>query len=313
MRLTIKSKKILSIFATILIIVFCYETSWLTPPKSWEEASGLNQISDLEKLKFYSPKDAEPKIFWLGHAGFLINWHQENILLDPNLSKTCAIIHRTHTPFIEPKDLPHIDAVILSHMHYDHMDLPTLENIKIIKNLILPKSSDIFLSDKLKSKTNVIGLSIGETTKIGALEITAVKTMHNGARNHAWPSKYFAAGYIISDLKNSIYFAGDTGFGDHFKEIKELYSPTISILPIGSYEPYDILHKYHLNPEDAVKAGKILGSEILIPGHFGTFRIAFDRPNTAIPKLNEIANKQNLNWQLAQPISKRILSELENN
>lgn len=295
-------KKYLSIFFC-LILFFAYQTSWLTKPQSWEDASGWNSVSKTLKQKhlYDNNNQSLPKIFWLGHSGFLIEWHNTRFLLDPNLSKYSVIVHREAEPFISSNQLPEIDAAIISHAHYDHLDLPTLENIPKINNVILAKGSENFLSQKVLQKSKILGLNVWESTKIKDIEIISLPAVHNGSRNHPFNSSYSASGYLISDGNIKIYFAGDTGWGSHFEEIKKRYKPQISIIPIGGFEPYLILKNYHLDPEDAAKAANEIGSEISIPSHFGTFRVALEYPSTALPRFIEACEKLKVNWQIALP------------
>ncbi len=284
----------------LIALSFCWFIGYFSKQYSWQEVSGFNEIPEQEKTSFYSPPDNRyPEIYWLGHAGNLIKWNGLNILLDPMLNNYSVVIPRLTKVPVYAEELPPIDFVFLSHMHYDHYDRDTLEMLSTIKNLVLPNKSEVFLSKKILSKTKIIPLNIGEEFSENSLRIVAVKALHNGSRNHPFTSDYIASGYLLTMDSISLYYAGDTGYGPHFQEVRELYAPNISILPIGAFEPYFILKEYHLSPEDAVKAGLDLASEVTIPTHFGTFRLALDRPNVALPRFATEANLKNLNWQLA--------------
>jgi len=289
--------KISFILVFLGLFFLSYFIGLFSPLKSWKVSSGLLSLPVDFKVNYYMDKSIEIK--WLGHGGFYVNWRGKKILLDPVLSSSVKIIPRQIQSFVEAEMLPKIDFLILSHMHYDHFDSATISKIKKVDKILLPKGSEVFLNNMFG--TELIGLSKNETIKFDDLRITGVTAIHNGARNHPFSSKYFALGYIISDGENTLYFSGDTGYGEHFQEIKEKFRPTISILPIGSFEPYFVLKNYHLSPEDAVRAAKILGSKFNIPSHFGTFRLAFDSSGEALPRFLKASLDQGVESQLAEP------------
>ena len=284
----------------VLITIFLLETNWLNYPLTTEQAMGISE----SELPTQNVVPDEPKIEWLGHAGFLIRINKFNILIDPNLSEHCQIIHRTMRPFVHANELPDIDAVLISHAHYDHLDIPTLEGIKELKKIILPAKTEQYLPKDLRDRSiplemnQTINLNQSDDESKSGLKIIQVKAKHNGSRNHPFSSDFFATGYIIVSDELTIYYSGDTGFGNHFEDIANKYNPDISILPIGSYEPYFILKNYHLDPADAIKAAKILKSKTIIPSHFGTFRLAIDRTNSALPEFIKLAKQENINWNL---------------
>lgn len=290
--------KYLAIIISLFGLYFASETSWFSYNKTWQEAAGVNLLNPTDKVLINSNIEQNPKIYWLGHAGIFLNINNSNILFDPNLSNTCKLLHRESKVFIEPEELPEIDAVILSHMHYDHYDIPTLRRIKSIKRIILPAGSEEYLPNDIKLKSEIIPINLNSKFTFNEIDVNSVPTLHNGARNHPFKSERFALGYVIKFKTDSIYFAGDTGFGDHFEFIRDNFHPNISILPIGAFEPYFILHKYHMSPEDAIKAAVKLKSELIIPIHFGTYRIALDGPSENLPDFAKLAREFEVKWRL---------------
>lgn len=293
--------KILLYIVSLSLLYFFWTIGSFSEPKSWEITSGFTDIPINSRPAFYTPpNNSYPEIYWLGHGGHFIKWKGLNILLDPMLSDHSVILPRLALAPVKAEDLPEIDYVILSHMHYDHYDKETLEKIKTLKNLVLPKNSEIFITEGIIRKSKLIPLRENEVYTDNELQIISLKTLHNGSRNHPFSSDYRASAYLIKIGETSVYFSGDTGYGPQFKDVKERYSPNISIIPIGAYEPYFLLHKYHLNPEDAVWAGLDLGSGIVIPSHFGTFRMSLESPQTALPLFVQNANRNGLNIALAK-------------
>jgi L-ascorbate metabolism protein UlaG (beta-lactamase superfamily) len=105
-------------------------------------------------------------------------------------------------------------------------------------------------------------------------------------------------GWVVRAGGVALFFAGDSGLGSHFQTIGNRYRPQLAILPIGAYAPAWPLRRYHLSPEDAVEAAARLGVELVIPAHFGTFRLALDRPDDALPRFARAAQERGLRWAM---------------
>lgn len=285
----------------LFALFFAWQTSWFDSNATWQQTTGFDELPpEKQPTLQYLPED-QPRISWLGHSGFVVVWNQTTLLLDPNLSPNATIVHRAHRSFVSAEQLPKVDAAIISHAHYDHLDLPTLENVKILNAIIVPSGTEDFLSSKLIARSKIVALRIGQSVQVKNLMVTAVTAEHNGSRNHPFDSKYLAAGYIVANGDSNLYFAGDTGWGDHFATIGAHYRPLIAILPIGGYEPYFILKNYHLSPADAVRAAQVLGAQTVIPAHFGTFRVALEPTSLALREFAEYAFQQKINWRIAPP------------
>lgn len=279
----------------IALVLFLAATGWLSPQKTWQEMTGWE---DVEHKPL--PLDAEPQITWLGHSGFLIKWEGVNLLLDPILSPSCPPVKR----LFDGTDVQwpdHIDAALISHGHYDHFDLDTLEAAPGLKNIVAPEGLDSYLTKTLKARSQFQPMREGRVFEIGKLKATAVKAIHSGARSHPFGSSSPALGYVISNGSTSIYFAGDTAYGKHFRQIAKEFKPQIAILPIGAFEPRFVLRDHHLNPADAVKAARDLNVETVIPCHFGTYRLAFDLPQTALPLFADLADQAGIRWAMPLP------------
>lgn len=285
--------------AVVLGCVLAQQLNWFAEPRDWRSAAGIERIPESELPRPYRPSAGEPEVFWLGHAGFLLRWNGATIVFDPNLSSSCTISNRVAPPPVKLEELPPVDAVLLSHAHYDHMDMPTLEGIAELRLIVLPAGSQDFLLPVLAQRSEIVGLAVGQSIELNGLKITAVPARHNGSRNHPFTSTYFALGYILQTEGHTLYFSGDTGWGPHFAEIAEKYRPELAILPIGGYRPYFILGSYHLSPNDAVAAAKVLGVKAVFPAHFGTFRVAFDYPDTPLALFAARAAKEQVLWHLA--------------
>jgi L-ascorbate metabolism protein UlaG (beta-lactamase superfamily) len=303
--------------ASLALTVWC---GWWSPPGDWLEASGWQQVpqdawpingATIEaggegsaSLWTAGPGDVPPpRLRWLGHAGFVIEWRGKRLLLDPNISPWCTVSRRRQLPPDAIEGLGPVDAVLISHAHFDHLDLPTLARLRHVEAVLLPVGSEDYLRES-SWRAQAVPLAVGDRWSVPTddgvgLEIIATEAQHNGNRWHPFNSHHGASSYIIRSGDTAIYFAGDSGFGDHFAAIGRAYHPRLAILPIGAYAPRFPLARYHLSPEEAVEAARRLGAEIVVPAHFGTFTLSLDRPSSALPRFAMEARRREMRWWLA--------------
>jgi L-ascorbate metabolism protein UlaG (beta-lactamase superfamily) len=173
------------------------------------------------------------------------------------------------------EDLPRLDVVLLSHNHYDHLDLPTLRMLMRRGNsqFLVP----VGLAGWMRSRGigPVHELDWGESLPLAGAGIHCVPAAHFSARGLFDRNRTLWCGYVIETAGRAIYFAGDTGFGSHFAAIRERFgSPRLALLPIGAYEPRWFMSPIHMAPDDAVRAHRILGAQTSIAIHHGTFQLA---------------------------------------
>ncbi|MFN4174908.1 MAG: MBL fold metallo-hydrolase, partial [Parachlamydiaceae bacterium] len=178
---------------------------------------------------------------------------------------------RHHDPGIAFDNLPPIDYVLISHNHYDHMDLPTLKALQDKFNPIFVTGlgNDEYL--KGEGIDSVIALDWWENYR----GFTFVPAEHFSARWWFDRNRTLWGGFLIHHAGEYIYFAGDTAFGSHFNAISSKYgTPKVSFLPIGAYEPRWFMQTNHLDPIEALEAHRLLGSKTSIGMHFLTFQMA---------------------------------------
>jgi len=164
------------------------------------------------------------------------------------------------------------------------MDIPTLKGLKDTIQVITPwNTSDLI---KKANKENMAELRPWQEIDISGTRITATPAKHWGARNiyDIWRGY---VGYVIEAEDATVYVAGDTGYGEHFKEIARRFSIDIACLPIGAYRPFWVRIN-HLSPSDAIRGFKDLNAHIMIPVHWGTFRLSLERPEDPIKELRSI-------------------------
>lgn len=214
-------------------------------------------------------------VTFLGHSTLLIQDPHISILSDPQFSERASPFSfigpkRFRKVAIEIQDLPRVDIVIVSHNHYDHLDLSSLIelNQRFHPKFIVPLGNAKIL--KREGIKNIIELDWWQSEGI----IQLVPVQHWSARGLFDQNQALWGGFIIYLAEKKIFFAGDTGYGPHFKMIQERLGPMdLSILPIGAYEPRSFMKEQHMNPKDALQAHLDLHSQQSIAMHFETFQM----------------------------------------
>ena len=248
-------------------------------PGSWTSQS-------LEELP-YGEKPIERSdsliITYVNHSTFLIQVDSMNILTDPVWSDRVSPFSfagpkRMRPPGISFDDLPPIDVVLISHNHYDHLDVATLKKIKERFNpwILTPLGVDLYLKEL--GITRTIHIDWWNYTNMSpTLSVYAVPAQHFSGRGLFDRDKTLWAGFVITTVHGNIYFAGDTGYGSFFKEIGERFGPLkAAMLPIGAYKPQWFMSPVHISPEEAVSVHQEINSELSIGMHYGTFPLADD-------------------------------------
>jgi L-ascorbate metabolism protein UlaG (beta-lactamase superfamily) len=249
----------------------------------------------IEYPAFPPPPDHCPPdhaaITFIGHATFLIRMGGLTILTDPVFSDRCSPVawagpRRVRRPGLALSALPPIDLVLLSHNHYDHMDLPSLRQ--------LHRRDAPRVVTTLGNARTLARAGLGEAreldwwqaTRHGAMEITATPARHFARRGLFDHNRSLWAGFMLSLGPCRLLFAGDSGAGPHWAAIQaRLGAPGVALLPIGAYEPRWFMAPVHMNPADAVQAHRDLGAGHSIGMHFGTFQLtdeAVDAPVAAL-------------------------------
>jgi len=244
--------------------------------------------------------DAAAVVTFIGHSTFLIQTAAGNILTDPIYSERAGPFNllgprRARVPAVAFDDLPDIPVVLLSHNHYDHCDLPTLDRlarrfdplvITPIGNGPLVRSAGI---------RRVEELDWWDTAATAPLPITATPAHHFSARSPLDRNRALWAGFIITAGNRQIYFAGDTAYVPLFAEIRRRQGPVdLALLPIGAYEPRWFMHAVHMNPAEAVQAHLDLDATESIGMHFGTFQLTTEGIDAPLRALEEARRARNV-------------------
>lgn len=242
----------------------------------------------------------ELRVTWINHATVLIQMDGLNILTDPIWSERASPFSfvgpkRMHPPGVPFAQLPAIDVVLVSHNHYDHLDISTLARLARDHRPIILAG----LGTRALLKQEGIGrghdMDWWETRRIGrAVSVTAVPAQHWSRRGFGDTNNTLWAGFVIVGTQGPVYFAGDTGWGPHFEQIRARFGPIrLALLPIGAYKPRWFMRSMHISPAEAVDAARILEAQFTVPIHWGTFALGDDGQDEPIQALEDNLNVVN--------------------
>jgi L-ascorbate metabolism protein UlaG (beta-lactamase superfamily) len=235
-------------------------------------------------------------VTFIGHSTFLVQVGGICVLTDPIWSKRCSPVsfagpRRARPPGQSLDALPSVDLLLVSHNHYDHMDLPTLRQVR--KRWSPPAVSGLANARHLAKAgiRSAVELDWWQTTELAGARITYVPAQHFSARTLYDRNRSLWGGFVIEACGAVVYFAGDTAYCPHFEEIGRRFPRIdLALLPIGAYEPRWFMSRHHVNPEEAVRAFLDLGARRGIGMHFGTFQLtdeAIDAPVEALREARE--------------------------
>lgn len=218
----------------------------------------------------------EPSLTWIGHASFVMRLGGRIIAFDPVFSAKVGLIRRLSPPGITPDRLPSIDLVLISHNHYDHLDLPSLLRIGPGAVFIVPLGNGSLL--RKAGLPQVVELDWWQSFEHEGLTITLVPSRHWSMRTLWDRNEALWGGFVVKGPEGTAYHSGDTAFFEGFREIGERLGPIDwAMLPIGAYEPRWFMHPQHLDPEEAGEAFGMLKARYFVAMHWGTFQLT-DEP-----------------------------------
>ncbi|MCK4716948.1 MAG: MBL fold metallo-hydrolase [Candidatus Marinimicrobia bacterium] len=251
------------------------------PGHSMPEEKAIVQLNSLKK---------ENSLTWLGHSTFLIRLNGKTILTDPFLTERASPItwagpKRFIPPGISIKKLPAIDIIIVSHNHYDHLDEKTIESLHGKENIhiVVPLGLKTFFTQR--GYPNVKELDWGENTWVDGIQMTSLPAVHFSGRGIGDWNKTLWCSWAIISSSGKYYFAGDTAYSyTIFRDIREKYkSFNFAIVPIGAYEPPEIMKTVHTTPEEAIRIGQDIRAKVMVASHWGTIELS-DEPHWEPPR-----------------------------
>jgi len=279
-----------------------FETPWTTPPTMgptdvfrWKFLH-KNPFKELKRSRtpwlptVRSGTDAWSavpdgfRVQWLGHATFLIELHGTHLLIDPIFGGAGPGVPRAVAPPRLPDDLPRIDAVLITHGHYDHLDRASIR--AVCRRwpdalVVVPQKQERSLP---RAARRVVSLSWLEAIHVGGIQCVLTPAQHWHQRSPWDRNQALWGGYMIrgearpDGSRPSVYHSGDTGWFDGFRFLRDLLgAPDVALLPLGAYEPRWFMGAQHMPPEDSLQAFHDLGARHFIGMHWGTFDLS-DEP-----------------------------------
>lgn len=246
------------------------------------------------------PRSSERlRVTFVNHTTFLLQLDGVNILTDPIWSKRASPVawagpRRRRPPGIRFEDLPPIHLVLLSHDHYDHMDIPTLKRLAREHSPVIYtglKNTRTLAANRIG---NVIELDWWDKVHVGrgGLRLTCVPAQHFSGRYPYNRDQTLWCGFVIKGRGGVICFAADTGMGAHFAAIARKFPAIdLAILPIGAFRPRWFMSEVHMSPEQALDAHRILRARVSVASHFGTFPLADDGAEEPVQRLEKALGK----------------------
>ena len=239
------------------------------------------RIEPRRALRLGQPQRSDrAAITFVNHSTVLIQIAGLNILTDPVWSErvgpfSWAGPERAVQPGIPFEQLPPIDVVVVSHNHYDHLDVPTLQRLsrRDAPRVFVPLGDEAWLRDE--GVNNVTELDWWDEAQLDTqTRLVFTPARHNSGRGLTDSDRSLWGSFLVRRGTSSIYFAGDTGYAEHFAEVRRRYgSVDVALLPIGAYQPRDFTQSFHMDPSEAVQARRDLDARHAVAVHFGCFQL----------------------------------------
>lgn len=302
-----------------------------TQAKSWNGEVFLNQIETIQEQSFsdivdmldaflFNPVNTEPKtpvqvlkvdretllanttetqILWFGHSTFLMQTNGMNLLFDPMLTGTPAPHpmlggkrYSDELP-ISIADLPMVDAVFISHDHYDHLDLASIQQLDSkVGHYFVPLGVGLHLQEWGIATSRITELDWWQRAKLGDTEFTFTPSRHFSGRRLEGRNRTLWGGWVAQDDQQTIYYTGDGGYGPHFKEVGERFGEIdLALVECGQYNQR--WANIHLLPEQTIQAGMEANAKVIMPVHWGSFTLALHAWDDPVERAIAEAKKQN--------------------
>ncbi|MEN8249443.1 MAG: MBL fold metallo-hydrolase [Bacteroidota bacterium] len=257
-------------------------------------------VQKIDSINIKNHNNGNTQLTWFGHSAFLLEMNGKKILIDPMLGEVPAPI-----PILGPKryskelpieidKLPFIDAIVLSHDHYDHLDYESIQKLKgKVGQYFVPLGLGNHLIEWGIAKEKITELNWWERVDFDDISLVCTPARHFSGRGLFDRATTLWCSWVIEGKNDNVFFSGDSGYDTHFKEIGDKYGPfDIALMECGQYnEDWKLLH---MMPEEAVQASLDLKSKLVLPIHWGGFTLAFHDWNDPIERILSKAAEVNM-------------------
>ena len=244
---------------------------------------------DPDSLKGAAPSPGL-RAFWIGHASVYVELDGVRMLIDPIFSEVASPLdigpRRFHPPPIRLADLPMIDAVLITHDHYDHLDMRTVQQLSQRGTMFfVPLGIGAHLQAWGVPEAQIRDLEWWQESPLRGVRIVSTPSRHYSGRGLTDKDATLWTSWSVIGAKHRFYVSGDTGYSDHFARIGERFGPfDLAFIKIGAYGPGAPWLDIHMSPEDAVRAHREVRARRMFPVHWGTFNLAFHDWNEPIQR-----------------------------
>jgi len=253
--------------------------AWLTPRTGWQKRPLFPKLGR-----------GQVALTWIGHASFLVQFTDLNVLIDPNFANWLFLLKRLRRSGLRLEHLPPIDLVLLTHAHFDHFHKPTLRRLPHPKLGIMPWGMADLARDL--GFERIVELEWWDRFTHQGWTVTLTPCRHWGARVLRDDHRGYG-GFVLEHQGRRIYHAGDSAYFDGFKEIGQQCAPEIALLPIGAYKP-ESFRNVHMGPDEALRVFRDLRAQWMIPMHYGTFKLSFEDLDEPPRWLRQLARQEGL-------------------
>lgn len=238
-------------------------------------------------------------LFKLGHSSFLLKVYKNYWLIDPVFSQRTSPLsfigpERFHQPPITIEELPEITGVIISHNHYDHLDKAATKMLKSkVGKFIVPLAVGNNLVDWGVPKEQIIELDWWQSIVIDEVTVTSTPAQHFSGRSLSDSNETLWSSWVVKTAEHALFYSGDTGYFDSFKEIGEKYGPfDLTLIETGAYDK--AWPDVHMTPEQSLQAHIDVKGKTMLPAHNGTFDLAFHPWYEPLERIERLAKQNNV-------------------
>ncbi|MBU1240607.1 MBL fold metallo-hydrolase [Myxococcota bacterium] len=253
---------------------------------------------------FTEPRDL--RLTWLGHSSVIIEIEGKRVLTDPVFNKRCSPVpfagpSRFHAPPLPLDALPKLDAVIISHNHYDHLEKSTVRHLAATGvPFFVPLGVGFYLAKWGVKASQIHELGWWESGLVAGLTITAAPAAHFSQRAFEFSNRTLWASFAVAGDAQRVYFGGDSGWFPGYGEIGQRLGPfDVTMLEIGAFD--EAWGTIHLGPRNAVRAHKALSGHIFMPIHYGTFSLALHAWDAPPEEVLKLSGEENITLALPGP------------